>query len=307
VSHGDDDRRELPLRHLGVTGHWRILVVGAGAMGSEIGCELALGGHRVTFLVRGLASSRARVEDAFDTAREAGLANDARAAASLRSVAFVTNSSQADAPDLVLESIPEHLETKRDVLEPLARRWPHAIVASNTSSIPLTLIGEAIGAPERTLGMHYWNPPLLMPPVEVVAGERTDATVVARVRELLAALGKQPVVVERDVPGFVWNRLQAALLREALWLVEHGVAEPRVVDEVVRSGLARRSRFTGPFETVALGGLESWQRMAENVFPSLSNAGRPAPLERWLDRAPDELEAIRRRRDEGLVEELRRP
>lgn len=276
-------------------------------MGSEIGCEFALGGHSVTFLVRNPASSRARVEAAFNRAREAGLANDAQAGASLRSVAFVTDSRQAEAPDLVLESILEHLETKQDVLEPLARTWPGTIVASNTSSIPLTLIGEAIGAPERTLGMHYWNPPLLMPPVEVVAGERTDATVVARVRDVLAALGKQPVVVERDVPGFVWNRLQAALLREALWLVEHGVAAPSVVDEVVRSGLARRSRFTGPFETVALGGIESWQRMAENVFPSLSNAERPGPLERRLDHAPDELEAIRRRRDEGLVEELRRP
>jgi 3-hydroxybutyryl-CoA dehydrogenase len=125
------------------------------------------------------------------------------------------------------------------------------------------------------------------------------------VSRVLAALGKEPVHVQRDVPGFIWNRLQAALLRESLWLVGEGVATPETVDRVVRSGLARRYRYTGPFETIALGGVDAWTRVAENLFPQLSNATRTEGLEPWL--APYELlDAVRLRRDRGLAEELAR-
>jgi 3-hydroxyacyl-CoA dehydrogenase len=95
-----------------------------------------------------------------------------------------------------------------------------------------------------------------------------------------------------------------ALLREALWLVENDVADPRTVDQVVRSGLARRYRYTGPFETVALGGVEAWSRSAANIFPELSTKAAPAELERWLTRPARELEAAREARDRGLASEL---
>jgi 3-hydroxybutyryl-CoA dehydrogenase len=169
----------------------------------------------------------------------------------------------------------------------------------------LTELGAAIDAPERTVGTHYWNPPLLMPLVEIVAGERTSGETRETVSRVLAALGKEPVHVERDVPGFIWNRLQAALLRESVWLVGEGVATPETVDRVVRSGLARRYRYTGPFETIALGGVDSWTRVAENLFPQLSNATRTEALERWLP-PYEALDAVRLRRDRGLAEELAR-
>jgi 3-hydroxybutyryl-CoA dehydrogenase len=271
-------------------------------MGSQIGCEYALGGHRVTYLVRDVDVSRRRVERSFDVAREAGIAGGEVTAAD---VGYVTAADALDeGTDLVVESIPELLETKRDVLAPIAERLPNAIIGSNTSSIPLTTLGEAIGAAERTLGTHYWNPPLLMPPVEIIRGVHTRDDVVDRVRAVIGDLGKEPLLVERDVPGFVWNRLQLALLREVLWLVENGVATPRAIDEIVSSGMARRLRFTGPFETIALGGVHSWTNVARNLFPVLSNAAEPSDIERWLDRSPDELESARARRDRGLAEEL---
>ena len=282
-----------------------VLVVGAGLMGSQIGCEYSLGGHPTTFLVRGVERSRARVSSAFAVAVEAGLVGNEAAVEAQRKLAFVeTVGSVDEATELVVESVPEDIGVKAAVLGDLATRLPSATIASNTSTIPLTELGAAIDAPERTVGTHYWNPPLLMPLVEIVAGERTSEETLETVSTHLVALGKEPVQVERDVPGFIWNRLQAALLRESLWLVDEGVATPQTVDRIVRSGLARRYRYTGPFETVALGGIDSWTRVAANLFPQLSNATSPEALGRSLVYDDEALDAARVRRDRGLAREL---
>jgi len=282
-----------------------VLVVGAGLMGSQIGCEYALGGHPTAFLVRDVGQSRARVSSAFAVAVEAGLTGKDAAAEIERKIVFVETAASVDeATELVVESVSESLEVKAAVLGELAGLLPRATIASNTSTIPLTELGAAIGAPARTVGTHYWNPPLLMPLVEVVAGEGTSGETVETVSARLAALGKEPVHVERDVPGFIWNRLQAALLRESLWLVGEVVATPETVDRVVRSGLARRYRYTGPFETVALGGVDSWTRVAENLFPRLSNAARAEALGRSLGYDEEALRVARERRDRGLAREL---
>jgi 3-hydroxybutyryl-CoA dehydrogenase len=123
----------------------------------------------------------------------------------------------------------------------------------------------------------------------------------------LRTLGKQPVLVERDVPGFVWNRLQLALVREAAWIVQNGVATADVVDAIVRDGLARRWRYTGPFETMALGGAESFKRIGANLFPVLSDARTLEGIEPYVAFDPAELDAIRTWRDDGLRHELTRP
>jgi 3-hydroxybutyryl-CoA dehydrogenase len=120
----------------------------------------------------------------------------------------------------------------------------------------------------------------------------------------LRQLGKRPVLVDRDVPGFAWNRLQFALLREAVWLVENGVASPDTVDEIVRDGLARRWRFTGPFQTAALGGPATFERIANNLWPELSSATSLQDLRRWLDEDTATTTNLRERRDDGLVNEL---
>ncbi|MGH2557856.1 MAG: 3-hydroxyacyl-CoA dehydrogenase family protein, partial [Thermomicrobiales bacterium] len=244
---------------------------------------------------------------ALDLVRTLGLHAPERVAAAAKAIRTVGALDEAgqDA-DLVVESVVEDLAAKGDVLGQAAARFPSATLASNTSSISLTRIGEAASAADRTLGTHYWNPPLLMPLVEVISGEETAPGRLAAVAETLRSLGKRPVRVMRDVPGFVWNRLQLALLREAAWIVESGVATPETVDEIVRDGLARRWRLTGPFQTAALGGPDTFTRVAANLFPVLSTATELRDLDRWLPFDKAELDAFRTRRDDELLAELRR-
>jgi len=195
----------------------RVTIVGAGLMGAQIGCEYALGGHEVRVHSRDLARAQQRVADGFAVLEAHGLstADDVRAAAGRVRPAARPGEAARDA-DLLVESLPEDVELKASVLTEALAGARQPVVATNTSSLSITAIGEAIGAPERTLGTHYLNPPLLMPTVEVIAGERTAPETVTLVQKTLLALGKLPVLVRRDVPGFVWNRLQFALLREAL-------------------------------------------------------------------------------------------
>jgi 3-hydroxybutyryl-CoA dehydrogenase len=279
----------------------RVLVIGAGLMGAQIGVEYALGRHDVTLAARNPEAALERADSALATAREHGLATET-AVEEARDRLSVTAEPANKRWDLVVESVPEDMELKARLLSALAKGSPDAILASNTSSLSVTELGGRIGAPERTLGTHYWNPPLLMPLVEVVPGECTDPAVVERTREVLKALGKRPVVVQ-DVAGFVWNRLQMAVLREALWLVENGVASPETVDEILTYGLARRWRNVGFFRAIALGGVDTWQRSAKNLVPEISAAGEIGDLRRWV---PDngELAAIAQRRDRGLAEDL---
>jgi hypothetical protein len=145
-----------------------------------------------------------------------------------------------------------------------------------------------------------------MPLVEVISGPETEAAVVERAVALVRGIGKRPMLVERDVPGFVWNRLQLALLREAVWIVENGVAAPEVVDEIVRDGLARRWRYTGPFATAALGGPATFTKIAANLWPVLSEATEVHDLARWLIADPDRLAAVKAARDAGLLADLKR-
>jgi len=249
----------------------RVAILGAGLMGAQIGCEYALGGHDVALHARNLERAAERIDAAFAlmAAHRLRTADEIRRAA--RRVSMVADAgTAASGAELVVESLPEDLELKASVLRLARATAPGAVVATNTSSLSITAIGEAIGAPERTVGTHYLNPPLLMPPVEIVAGKRTSAETVAFACATVASLGKRPIVVRRDVPGFVWNRLQFALVRECTWLVENGVATAVDVDTVVREGLARRWRHVGPLRSIALGGVDTWNRSGRNIVPELS-------------------------------------
>jgi 3-hydroxybutyryl-CoA dehydrogenase len=283
----------------------KIVLLGPGLMGSQIACEYALGGHEVVVLARRPDVARERIERGFATAREHGLANQEESAAARERMTIGEESDGAGGAQIIVESVVEDLAEKQAALLPVVARNPNAVVASNTSSIPITAIGDAIGAGERTVGAHYWNPPLLMPMVEVIRGDETAESVVAEMTATLRALGKRPVLVDRDVQGFAWNRLQLALLREAVWLVENGVASPATVDEIVRDGLARRWRYTGPFQTAALGGAATFERVANLLWPALSTATSLGDLRRWLDESPETTGPLRERRDRGLAADMR--
>ena len=251
----------------------RVTIVGAGLMGAQIGCEYALGGHDVVLHARDAGAAHDRAEAAFALVEREGLRDPAAVAAARRRIFASADTSEAAAnADVLVESLPEDLALKATVLRRALEAAPRAIVATNTSSLSISALGDAVAAPERTVGTHYLNPPLLMPTVEVIGGKGTSDETLTFARETLAALGKLPVVVRRDVPGFVWNRLQFALVRELAWLAENDVATPEDLDLVVREGLARRWRRVGPLRAIALGGIETWNRAGRNIVPELSTA-----------------------------------
>ncbi len=296
----------------------RVALVGAGLMGSQIGCEYALAGCEVVWIVRDRAAAQARIDRALALVRHHGLADAGAVELATERMRFGGEQDSGREPgvggepgaaeaafEVIVESLPEDLGLKADVLAPLLAAHPDAALATNTSSISISALGEAAGAAERIVGTHYWNPPLLMPLVEVCAGERTPPAVRDRLLELLRAIGKRPVLLEREVPGLLWNRLQSAMLRECLWLVEHGVATPETIDEVMRDGLARRWRLTGPFETVGLGGARTFDAIAANLFPVLSDAAATSGFAPHIPSDPQQLAALRERRDEALAAELR--
>jgi 3-hydroxybutyryl-CoA dehydrogenase len=283
----------------------KIVLLGPGLMGSQIACEYALGGHEVVVLARRPEVARERIERGFATARAHGLATPDQVTAARERLTIAEEIDGGDGAQVIVESVVEDLVEKKAALLPVVARNLDAIVASNTSSIPITAIGAAIGAGERTVGAHYWNPPLLMPMVEIIRGDETAEAAVTEMTATLRALGKRPVLVDRDVQGFAWNRLQLALLREAVWLVENGVAAPETVDEIVRDGLARRWRYTGPFQTAALGGAATFERVANLLWPALSTATSLENLRRWLDESPETTGPLRERRDRGLAADMR--
>lgn len=280
-----------------------VAILGAGLMGAQIACEYALGGCAVTLLVRDRERAAERIDGALALVRHHGLAEE-NALAPARA-AMRWDEPDAGEPALLVESLPEDIEVKVGALAPLAARWPRATVASNTSSISISALGEAAGVAERIVGTHYWNPPLLMPLVETIAGERTPAATLDRVVALLRAVGKRPVLLQAEAQGLLWNRLQLAVLRECLWLVEHGVATPEAIDEVMRDGLARRWRLTGPFETVGLGGAATFDAIAANLFPVLSDAKSASGFAPHVPTDRDALAALRERRDDRLAADLR--
>jgi 3-hydroxybutyryl-CoA dehydrogenase len=281
-----------------------VAIVGAGLMGSQIGCEYALGGHPVIWIVRERERARARIDAALQIAHHHGLA-DAEGLAAASARISVRESFAGEEPvELIVESVIEQRDVKVALLRDAGAWRPAATIATNSSSIGVSELGRLAGIEERIVATHYWNPPLLMALVEVLAGEQTPKERLQRVIALLRAIGKRPVELAAEAPGLLWNRLQFAVLREALWLVENGVATPEAIDEVMRDGLARRWRLTGPFETVSLGGAAVFDAIAANLFPALSDAQRCEGFAPHLITDERALAGLRHRRDERLATEL---
>ena len=180
--------------------------------------------------------------------------------------------------DLVIESIAENLEVKHTFyrqIEPLLKET--CLVATNTSGLSITALAQAFAAPERFCGMHWINPANLIPLIEVISGEKTAPETAAAVYALAEVLGKKPIHV-RDVPGFALNRLQFAVLREALHMVETGAASMEDVDKAMKYGLGLRYACIGPFETADLGGLDIFCGISEYLFADLADDKEPQAL-----------------------------
>ncbi len=294
-------------------------IVGAGLMGTNIALDFTRAGREVRLtdthpdqFTRSAATLRANAAQL----AEHGLLSEPVETVAAR-VTYVPDlpAAVSDA-DLVVEAVSEDLALKQRLFRELDRHAPaHAILASNTSSLMPSLLAEVTGRPEQVLVAHYWNPAHLIPLVELVPGPATSPETVEAVRALLASLGKRPAVVRKECLGFIGNRLQFAMLREALSLVESGVATPEDIDTVVRYSFGRRLPATGIFHTADLAGLDTLHSICGILFPDLSNAEGPGPSitgqvvrgrlgvksgAGWYDYTPEEADALRR----SLFEEL---
>ena len=250
----------------------RATVVGAGLMGRRIAGVLASAGLDVA-----VTDTNAAILDA--AAAEASQVTGADRG----SVTAVADMASAvhDA-DLVIEAIVEDLAIKQELFERLGTLAPDAVLATNTSVLPVGAVTERVDDGSRVIGTHWWNPPDLIPIVEVVPSERTAAATADRVVALLSRAGKLPVRVGRDVPGFIGNRLQHALWREAIALVAEGVCDAATVDLLVRNTIGLRLATLGPLENADYVGLDLTLAIHEAVLPSLNCEPHPSPLLRRL-------------------------
>ena len=298
----------------------QIAVLGAGLMGTNIALDFALAGYPV------------RLTDALpaqlERSRETAAANlrlliqhsavSEPAGTVLDRIDWrETMAATVDGADLVIEAVSEDLELKRSLYRELAPHLPETtILASNTSSFMPSLLANAVPSPERFLVAHYWNPAHLIPLVELVPSPRTNPEALETLRALYAAMGKQPVIVRKEALGFIGNRLQFALIREALSLVENGVATPADIDTVVRGSFGRRLPVTGLFQTADLAGLDVLHAICGVLFPDLAANSAPGPSMAalvaegrlgtktgagWYDYGPGEAEALRARLGEELI------
>jgi 3-hydroxybutyryl-CoA dehydrogenase len=265
----------------------QVAVIGAGIMGTGIAEVFVEAGLPVRLYGRrrdSLAQARDRMAANQAEMRAAGLPVDDDALDRL-----VTTDDLATAvgeAGFVSENVSEDLALKQELFAELDRLAPaDAILSTNTSALSITAIAKATARPEQVVGFHWLNPPHLMLPVEVCRGERTSEATMQATCELARRGGRRPIRVEQDVPGFVINRLQLALVREALHLVEQGIASPDDVDLAVQWGLGLRWTAVGPFQVMDLAGLRTFGAVAALLFPELSAAtGPPATLAGKVER-----------------------
>ncbi len=293
----------------------RAAVIGTGTMGPGMGAVLARAGiETALYDVSAEALERARaaaaladqVLDRLETPRVDGGA-----------LRFEPDLADAlDGADVVLEAVPERLELKHEVFAELEEHVaPDAVLASNTSGIPITKIATACKRPERVVGMHWSNPPHLIPMIEVIPGEKTDGAVVDASCELVRRFGYHPVV-EREVPGFVENRILYAIMRECLDLVDRGVIDPEGLDLNVRWGIGYKLAVIGPMELLDMAGLDIYDAVGSYLNKELSTSSEVSSTIRELiergrlgmktggglyDYTPEQIEELRAKRAAKLV------
>jgi 3-hydroxybutyryl-CoA dehydrogenase len=252
----------------------RIAVIGAGLMGHGIAQVFALAGHVVTITdshAPTLASAKDRI---FTNLNDLG---GDLAALERIDVCGLLEQAVAEA-DFIVEAVRENLGVKQKLFADVERAArADAILASNTSVIPITAIMGGLENRARALGTHWWNPPYLVPLVEVIATEWTRPAAIDFTMQLHASVGKMPVHVKKDVPGFVGNRLQHALWREAISLVENDICDAETVDTVIKAAFGRRLAVLGPLENADLVGTDLTLAIHQTVLPAIDARPGPSP------------------------------
>jgi len=252
----------------------KIAVIGAGLMGHGIAQVFALAGHDVT-----ITDSH---RPTLDLARQRiatnlrDLGDDERAVERVRPVPGLADCVRE--ADFVVEAVLEDMPLKQKIFGEIEKHVrPGTILASNTSVMPITQIMGGLQRRDRALGTHWWNPPFLVPLVEVIGTQWTSPEAIGFTMKLHADAGKTPAHVKKDVPGFIGNRLQHALWREAISLVERGICDAQTVDAVIKAAFGRRLPVLGPLENADLVGTDLTLAIHKTVLPDLESRPGPSP------------------------------
>jgi 3-hydroxybutyryl-CoA dehydrogenase len=262
-------------------------IIGAGLMGHGIAQVFALKRYKVKLFDNDpnvLQSAPEKIHNNLQTLLEMHLVEPQEIEDCLNHLQLChTLPEMCEGVELTIEAVSENVDLKRAIfgeLEALTR--PQTILCSNTSGISIGLISENLRFKERVIGTHFWNPPHIVPCVEVIKSQFAADEVFHTVIELMERVGKKPVRVLKDIPGFLGNRLQHALWREAISLVEKGIAAPEDIDRVVKYGFGLRLSFIGPLETADLAGLDLVYDIHKYLFSDLENRSTPSPLLKTL-------------------------
>jgi 3-hydroxybutyryl-CoA dehydrogenase len=262
-------------------------IIGAGLMGHGIAQVFALKRYKVKLFdndLNVLQSAPEKIHNNLQTLLEMHLVEPQEIEDCLNHLQLChTLPEMCEGVELTIEAVSENVDLKRAIFGELeALTTPQTILCSNTSGISIGLISENLRFKERVIGTHFWNPPHIVPCVEVIKSQFAADEVFHTVIELMERVGKKPVRVLKDIPGFLGNRLQHALWREAISLVEKGIAAPEDIDRVVKYGFGLRLPFIGPLETADLAGLDLVYDIHKYLFSDLENRSTPSPLLKTL-------------------------
>ena len=295
----------------------KIGIVGAGTMGAGVAEIFAQFGYTVILYNR----SKAGMQRALERIRSNVAPIETETDTAEAKIYTTHDLAELAQVDLISESIAENLEVKQDIFRKLDEICDaKTLFTTNTSGLSISQIATAVSHPERFAGMHYFNPPQIVPAMEIIKGKETSDATCEVLMDLAKQMQKQPILVQKDVPGFVASRLQFAVVREALHLVEEGIASPADIDAVMKHGLGLRWALLGPLEIADLGGLDIFNTVGSYVAKSMSNAtDSPKVLQDlvaagklgaktgsgFYDYPPGKASALIAERDEKLLEILK--
>ena len=262
----------------------KISVIGPGMMGHAIAQEFAVAGYEVILYGRSeerLKQALAKIERSLNELTEWEIISENDTAPTLDRLHTTTDLTQAGSnADLIVEAVVEELEIKNELFSKLETISPErTIFASNTSSILPSVLAAATRRPDRFLVAHYFNPPYLMPLVEIVRGDKTSDETTNTVYSLMKTMGKSPILCQKEAPGFIANRLQLVLWREAFNIVQRGIASPQDVDLAVKNSFGRRLGMVGPFELYEyIDGYDLTLQCEKYMLPDMDTSNESYPL-----------------------------
>lgn len=259
-----------------------IAVIGSGLMGHGIAQTFASGNYDIQLVDMTdeiLAKAIENIRSNLTMMAQGGIVPDKDIDSIISKIRTTTKMNDVKDVQMVIEAVTENLQLKQAIFQDLDRICsPETILATNTSVIRITEIAAKARYQGRILGTHFWNPPYLIPLVEVVKGDSSSTEVIGTTCHVLKSAGKHPVTVMKDVPGFIGNRLQHALWREAISIVANGIAEPAAIDDVVKKGFGMRLPALGPLENADMVGLDLTLAIHEYVLKHIDSFPSPSPL-----------------------------